>query len=75
MLKYVLSFVCILTLFGCKPNGMDAAKQKYLCKDKGGLYKYGNIFHKAQCNDGSFVDLSHLAGVILPEGYRPNNKK
>ena len=73
-LKIVVALLAgSLALAGChperNPTDMQKAKQDFVCKDKGGVYKYMPPAYKAHCRDGSFVD--DWRQVILTPEYYP----
>ena len=65
-LKGVLLVCATRLLTGCTPSPMDKTKQDYVCKDKGGVYRYTNLIRLVTCNNGSKHEWS---GTILTEGY------
>lgn len=75
MKSLVILFTVVL-LAGCTDKNIDSmskAKQDFACKDKGGVYKYVTVLHRAHCMDGDYVDRwSHL---ILPKEFYPKTKE
>lgn len=72
MNKVLISLVSIVLLSGCSPTPMDKAKQDFVCKDKGGVYKY-TVLNNAHCRNGKGV--SYWGDVTLTEEFYPKPEK
>ncbi len=72
MNKVLISLVSIILLSGCSPTPMDKAKQDFVCKDRGGVYKYV-ISTTAHCRDGSRV--RNWYNVTLTEEFYPKPER
>ena len=68
-----IALACVL-IVGCADSPMDHAKQDYVCKDNGGVYRYAkNKMFSPQCMDGTFGN--NWVGLTLTPEYYPKKEK
>lgn len=70
-MRVIILISSLALLAGCYSD-MNKAHSEYQCKDKGGVYRYGNEFFKIQCNNGESIDYGRA--TPLPEGWRVGEK-
>lgn len=70
-MKSILIVAMLVTIVGCD-SPMTEAHSEYQCRDKGGVYTYGNEFIRIKCNNGESIDYGQV--TPLPKGWRVGDK-
>lgn len=70
-MRLVVLIALLTQMVGCYSD-MNKAHSEFQCKDKGGVYQYGNEFLKIQCNNGESIDYGQI--TPLPQGWRVGEK-
>jgi hypothetical protein len=71
-MKIVLITIVALLITSCTRTNMQKARQDFVCKDKGGVYKYANNPFKVMCRDGIYTE---WIDVTLPPEYYPKGEQ